>query len=270
LLTVSLPSTPTQILTATVTVTAPLTPTATPEPNATPLPNLADAPVTLPILMYHYISIPPTDADIYRRDLSISPANFEAQMAYLQAEGYTSISPDDLLYHLARQTPLPEKPILITFDDGYRDNYTNAFPILQKYGFHGTFSLVTDPIDFNDDRYLTWAQVQEMHQAGMDFGAHTRRHLDLRQRSLEFLEDEVLTSKQKIEAQLNVPITFFVYPAGRYDARTLSAVREWFWLAVTTQYGASHRYAERYELSRIRIEGEDTLEIFATKLEALR
>ena len=79
--------------------------------------------------MYHYLSDPPPRADRYRRDLSVSPAQFEEQLAYLKADGYQAISLYDLLYHLTLGWPLPEHPIIITFDDGYRDNYTSAFPL---------------------------------------------------------------------------------------------------------------------------------------------
>ena len=105
--------------------------------------------------MYHYVSEPPADADIYRRDLSVTPANFEVQLAWLQGQGYESITLTDLVYHLARGWSLPDKPVILTFDDGYRDNYTNAFPLLLEYGYTGTFFLVTGPIDFENPDYLT-------------------------------------------------------------------------------------------------------------------
>lgn len=230
--------------------------------------DLGDLQVRVPILMYHFISIPPPGADIYRRDLSVSPERFAEHLAYLQAEGYTSISAQTLLAAMAGQQSLPPKPVWLTFDDGYADNYSNAFPLLQQYGFRGTFALVTDPIDFNDRNYLSWPQVQEMQAAGMEFGAHTRRHMDLRDRSWAFLEEEVLASKITIETQLGQPVMFFVYPAGRYDAQTLRFVETaGFELAATTAYGFEHRYRDRFELSRVRVSGADTAEILAAKLE---
>ena len=94
----------------------------------------------VPILMYHYLSIPPADANLYRIDLSVSPDLFAPQLDRIQAEGYTTISLYDLLAHLWEGAPLPEKPVVITFDDGYRDNYTNAFPLLRERGMIATFS----------------------------------------------------------------------------------------------------------------------------------
>ena len=93
-----------------------------------PTPDGIARTVQLPILMYHYVSVPPADADIYRKDLSIAPADFAAHLDRMQADGYTAISLYDFLNHLTLGTSLPEKPVIITFDDGYRDNYENAFP----------------------------------------------------------------------------------------------------------------------------------------------
>jgi peptidoglycan/xylan/chitin deacetylase (PgdA/CDA1 family) len=219
------------------------------------------------MLMYHYLSVPPANADIYRQDLSVTPENFEAQLAYLQSEGYTTISLDDLTYHLAGLRDLPPKPIILTFDDGYADNYTNAFPLLQKYGFQATFAIVTEPIDFGDPNYMTWAQVQEMHAAGMDFASHTRHHLDLRNRGLDFLRDQIIFSKEAIEYRLQEPVRYFVYPGGQYDQAVIDLLQVAdFWGALTTQYGAEYGYADRFEMPRIRIRGEDDLTVFTIKL----
>lgn len=218
--------------------------------------------------MYHYISVPPAGADIYRRDLSVTPQNFEAQLAWLKDNGYTVISLTDLVYHLAGHRALPPKPVIITLDDGYADNYTNAFPLLQKYGFKATMSLVTQPIDFGDPNYVSWDNVIEMHQAGIDFAAHTYRHYDLRNQDNDFLVYEILGSKEAIEARINEPVRIFVYPSGQYDQRVIDVVESAnFWAALTTQDGNVHSYRDRFELLRIRVRGADSLETFAEKLE---
>ena len=142
--------------------------------------------------MYHYLSSPPSDADRYRRDLSVSPELFEQHLAYLKEQGYQTISLDDLTYSLALGRPLPsgEKPILITFDDGYLDNYQNAFPLLQKYGFTGVFFVVTELAERASagmiapdglryaDAYMTWDQLRAMTAAGMEVECHARVHED--------------------------------------------------------------------------------------------
>lgn len=220
--------------------------------------------------MYHYLSIPPADADIYRKDLSVTPKNFETQLIYLKENGYSTISLADLAYHLAGRYDLPPHPIIITFDDGYVDNYANAFPLLKKYGFTATFSVVTDPLDFGDPRYMSWDNIIEMHAAGMEIGAHTKRHYDLRSDDIDFLVYEILGSKEAIEARINEPVRVFVYPSGKYTSLTEKVVASAnYWVALTTAYGAEERFATRFELPRIRIRGTDSIETFAAKLEVV-
>ncbi len=262
--------TPTATATRTPTPTRTPTATATPTPQPTPVAGAEDIVAHVPILMYHYLSIPPQDADIYRKDLSVTPANFDAQLAYLKENGYTTIHLRDLVYVLAGRRNLPPKPIIITFDDGYRDNYTNAFPLLKKYGFTATFSVVTDPLDFGDPRYMSWDNIIEMHAAGMEIGAHTKRHYDLRSNDMDFLVYEILGSKEAIEARIGEPVRVFVYPSGEYTPLTEKVVASAnYWAALTTAYGAEETFATRFELPRIRMRGTDTIETFAAKLEAI-
>ena len=214
--------------------------------------------------MYHYVSEPPADADIYRRDLSVTPANFEAQLAWLRGQGYTSITLADLVYHLALGWPVPDKALILTFDDGYRDNYTNAFPLLKRYDYVGTFFLVTQPIDNGDPAYLSWDMVEAMHQAGMDFQPHSYRHFDLRDKDVDFLVYEIVGPKEAIEARTGQTVRFFSYPSGSYDDLTIAVLRSaYFWGAVTTEQGATHASDGLFELQRIRVRGRHTLEDLA-------
>jgi peptidoglycan/xylan/chitin deacetylase (PgdA/CDA1 family) len=254
---------PTQTPTASATPTP--SPTATPTFTPTPLPTPDGVSRTahVPILMYHYISEPPADADIYRRDLSVTPADFEAQLSWLRSQGYQGITLTDLVYHLALGWPLPDKPVILTFDDGYRDNYTNAFPLLKKYGYVGTFFLVTRPIDEGDPAYLTWDMVKEMHQAGMVFGPHGYRHYDLAGKDVDFLVYEIVGSKEAIEARTSETARFFSYPSGSYDRQTIAVLQSaYFWGAVTIEQAATHTSDDLFELSRVRIRGKYTLPDF--------
>jgi peptidoglycan/xylan/chitin deacetylase (PgdA/CDA1 family) len=217
--------------------------------------------------MYHYISVPSPGADRYRLDLSVTPADLDAQMAWLAANGYTTITLQDLLYHLTLGWPLPEKPIVLTFDDGYRDAYENAFPILLKYGFVGTFFIITDRLTYGDPNYATWPQVIAMHNAGMDIQSHTRTHPDLRRLSEERLLWQILGSREAIEARVDKEVHFFCYPAGRYDDNTIHALQQFgYWAAVTTEYGATHSNDGLFTLKRLRIRRADTLESFIAKV----
>lgn len=249
------------------TVTPSRTPSPTPSPTPEPTPVEGGTSLRVPILMYHYTSTPPAGADAIRMDLSVTPSLFEAHLAYLRFAGYKTITLEQLVYALSQQGSLPEKPVVLTFDDGYRDNYEYAFPLLRKYGYTGTFFLVTQPIDQNHESYLTWDMVIEMHQAGMEFGSHSYRHSDLTGRDLDFLVYEILGSKEAIEARIGQPVRFFSYPAGRYDETTIRVVASaHFWGAVTTRWGVDQSFDERFELVRLRVRGTDTVPVLAEKL----
>jgi peptidoglycan/xylan/chitin deacetylase (PgdA/CDA1 family) len=267
--------TPTLTKTPTGTLTPTDTPSPTPSPTRTftptpgPTPIVADVALNVPILMYHYISEPPADADAIRRDLSVSPAQFESHLAYLRQAGYESITLRQLAYALSGQETMPAKPIVITFDDGYLDNYQNAFPLLQKYGYTGVFYIFTYPLDHDDPAYLTWEMVEKMHRAGMEFGSHGYRHWELAGRDVDFLVYEILGSKEAIEAHIGQPVRFFSYPVGRYDALAMQVVESAnFWNAVTTEFDIEHTFTNRYALPRIRIHGYDTADKLAQKLDA--
>jgi peptidoglycan/xylan/chitin deacetylase (PgdA/CDA1 family) len=217
--------------------------------------------------MYHYISVPPPDADRYRLDLSVTPADLDVQLAWLAENGFTAITLQELLYHLALGWPLPARPIVLTFDDGYWDAYHNAFPLLQKYGFVGTFFIITDRITYGDHNYATWGQIIEMHNAGMDIQSHTRTHPDLRGQSDVELLWQIQGSREAIEARMDKEVHFFCYPSGRYDEAAIQALKQYgYWAAVTTEYGATHTFEDIFTLKRVRIRRVDTLESFIEKV----
>ncbi len=275
---------PTLAPTATATQPAPTatpaptcTPCPSPVPTATPVPTPTATPwptpdgvvrtAYVPILMYHYISVPPKNADAIRRDLSVSPGAFEEQLRYLKDNGYQSISLYDLNRHLQRGEPLPEKPVILTFDDGYRDNFDFAFPLLVKYGFTGTFFLVTEPIDRGDEAYLTWAQVALMSRMGMDMEPHTYTHADLANKPVDYIVWQVIGSKEAIEARTGKTCRFFAYPSGQYSQSVVDVLKSaYFWGAVVSEGGATHTSDGMFHLKRVRIRGSDSLEQFAQKL----
>ncbi len=218
--------------------------------------------------MYHYLSTPPPGANIYRRDLSVSPEQFDAQLRYLKEQGYHTVSLRDLLYALNRGWDLPDKPIILTFDDGYADNYTNAFPLLRKYGFTATFFVLTSLVDEEHPGYLTWLQIREMSRAGMEFGSHSKDHPDLRRRNRDFLIWQILGSKQSIESYTRKPVFAFSYPSGHYDVRVEKVLAEAGYLAsVTTEQGTEHTSDRLLRLERIRVRGEYNVDRFAEMLD---
>jgi peptidoglycan/xylan/chitin deacetylase (PgdA/CDA1 family) len=210
--------------------------------------------MAVPILMYHYVSELPADADDVRTDLTISPDLFRAHMEALFYQGYTPISLYDLDNALLTGEQLPPKPVVLTFDDGYIDHYTNVFPVLEEYGFTGTFFIITSTADEANPAYVSWAQIAEMSSAGMDMESHTKTHPDLRSRDNDFLVYEMLGSIESLSAYTGKTPHMFSYPIGRYDDATLSVAQSLpIWRAVTTQNGYLMTTDNRLELPRLRI-----------------
>jgi peptidoglycan/xylan/chitin deacetylase (PgdA/CDA1 family) len=244
--------------------------TVTPQPTLTPVPTPTRQPpsfVRAPILMYHYISKPPRNADRFRIDLSVAPEDFERQLYYLAANGYTTISLDDLYRHLSTGEPLPYKPVVLTFDDGYIDAYENAFPLLKQYGMTGTFFIPTDFVNNGNPNHATWSMLKEMAGAGMSIESHSRTHPDLRGRSFEFLVWEILGPIEQIEAHTGKRPRFFCYPSGKYDEAVIRMLKSVDTLAaVTTEYGSLHTLRNSMTWPRLRLHGSTTIEGFAAML----
>lgn len=218
--------------------------------------------------MYHYISRPPANADVYRRDLSVAPEQFAEHVRYLKDAGYATVTLDDLLYALTEGRPLPPKPVILTFDDGYVDNYENAFPILREAGFTGTFFIMTDLVTDEAAGYMTWPQVEEMSAAGQLFGSHGRQdHRSLKGRSLDYLVWVALGSKEAIEEHLGYHPRWVAYPSGEYDAQTIAVFRSaGYWGGLTIEQGAEHSLDDIFELQRIRVRGSHTTKDLANLL----
>ena len=221
--------------------------------------------VRVPILMYHYVSVPPEDADIYRRDLSVTPDQFADQLAWLRDNGYSAITLDDLFDALEVGAPLPPHPVVLTFDDGYADAFTNAFRLLKRFGLRGTFFVVTGWIDANTPGYLTWDQARAMAAAGMSIQSHSQTHPDLTDGcDYDCLVYQILGSVQTIEAEIGIRPRFFCYPSGRYDDAVLEILPQvGIEAAVTTVGGTRHVNERPLELARLRVRGTTTLEDFA-------
>lgn len=200
----------------------------------------------IPVLNYHLVNKQKLNA------LSITPEQFDEQMAYLHKNGYTTISPDQLLDYLQDNKPLPEKPILITFDDGYEDTYTEAYPILQKYNFTATVFLVTDYVD--SERYITWEQVKEMNTNGFTFGSHTLSHVSLAKISNEEAEHQLVKSREAIEWRIKKPVKYFAHPGGFYKAETGQLLQKSGYRAgFTVNLGRAQAGSDVFAIKRIPI-----------------
>jgi len=232
-----------------------------PTPAIAPTPDGEARSARVPILMYHYVSEPPAGADRYRVDLSVTPQTFAAHLDAMQQAGYTPISLYTLLAHLNQGEPLPEKPVIITFDDGYRDNYEHAFPLLRERGMTATFFVVTDFIDEQREGYLTWDMVREMYAAGMSIESHGRNHVSLKNKDRDYLIWQALGSLETIQYELGVRPYFVSYPAGEYDDLTITIFREaGYWAGVTTAQGATHHSDDLFRIRRVRVRNSTTVE----------
>jgi peptidoglycan/xylan/chitin deacetylase (PgdA/CDA1 family) len=270
------PAQPTAIPTPTpiiITVVATPDPTQMPAPTATAAPTptafvtapAPGKPASVPILMYHHVQDLASDATELQLTWTVSPQNFDAQMALVARRGFHTITMGQLVAHLKGGKPLPAKPIVISFDDGWEEQYATAFPILKKYHLIGTFFVYTRPIDHG--QFMTWAQLKEMSAAGMDVQAHTLTHPHLRTLPPDEAMKEIADSKSIIETHLGKPVVAFAYPFGEYNVSIIDMVkRAGYESAVTLAAGYQQRADELFTLHRIRVSYQDTLDEFAKRL----
>ena len=240
--------------------------TATPQPpSATPL--VAPLVLRVPVLMYHYISLvpPQQSTDRFAVDLRVPPDLFEKHLAYLRDEGYSTIGMPTLWEALNGRATLPKKPVILTFDDGYADAYTNAFPLLKKYGFIGTFFITCNLI--GRPGYMTWDQVKELDHLGMDIESHAMDHKAMSGFSLAGLAYEMGQARATLAQQLGHEVRFFAYPSGDYNATALQgAAANGYFAAFLKGGGSSQSLDWRYTLRRTRVTGYASVDTFKAAL----
>ncbi len=212
------------------------------------------------ILMYHSVSD-------WKHFTTVSPQNFERQMAYIVAKKIPVISLLELVRRLKAKEPLGGA-IAITFDDGYRDNFTAAYPILKKYNFPATVFIETDLIgeSYDDVPHMTTGEMQQMSDL-IEFGAHTKSHPKLAELSAAEAREEIVGSKKILEEILHTPCTLFACPFGNYNQETLSLLRDArFEAAVTVKEGTVGLASDPLELPRVSIDSSTTFAQFKGKL----
>ena len=216
--------------------------------------------VSVPILMYHHVG-PLLNTDAVASDLTVSIADFESQIQYFKEKGYASVSLAQVYSAVAFQIPLPPKPVVFTFDDGYQDVFENAIPILEKYGFTGTFAIATELL--GRPSYAVWDEVLEAQKSGMEIVSHTENHLDLTsdKYSDKDLNREIFGSKQVLEEKLGTSIDFFVYPYGKYNDKVVGLVKAaGYKLALTTAFGLQVHEQTLLTTPRLRVHGQNGLD----------
>ena len=222
--------------------------------------------ITLPILMYHYVRQPPSmRTDLLGYKLSVSPADFAAQMAWLSLHGYHPVDFNDVRAYFAGAAPLPAKPVVITLDDGYADLYTAAYPILAARGFKAVAYIVSGFV--GRSAYATAEQIVQMDRNGIEIASHTVDHADLARSSFASTMRELVESKRWLEHLLGHPVLDFAYPSGQFNAQVVAEVKQaGYDTAVTTMSSVDHSVADRYLWTRIRVGGGESMADFTHNL----
>ena len=187
-------------------------------------------PLSVPILMYHEIAQPPETTS----RLAVSPDDFAAQLAYLYGGGFKTVTAAELLAAVVGAGQLPDRAVVLTFDDGYEDFHSRAMPLLERYGFTATVFVTTGWVQDagpllvgrRPGRMLSWSQIAEAADAGIEVGAHSRQHLQLDQLPEKLLREELYTSKAQLEDKLGSPVTGLAYPFGYSNARVRQVARD--------------------------------------------
>ncbi len=208
----------------------------------------------LPILTYHSV-------DDSGSVVSVAPALFARQMAHLAAHGWRTLTVAQAVGHLQRGA-VPERHVAITFDDGYRNVFTEAFPVLRRHGFTATVFLVTDYVGRDNGwpghqppmgtrPLMGWDDALVMWEQGVELGAHTGTHPDLTRLAPDPVEAEVARSVAEIEARTGAPVETFAYPYGAVDGAALAAARRHVRAACTTRLGRARPGDDLHLLDRI-------------------
>jgi peptidoglycan/xylan/chitin deacetylase (PgdA/CDA1 family) len=217
------------------------------------------------ILMYHMISEPKTAAEV---KYACPPRQFEKHVQMLLNQGFKPISINAVENYYTHQASIPDKSFLITLDDGFEDNYTNAFPIFQRYNIPAVIYLATGLLGktnqwmnvptFSERKMLSWRQIKEMANHGIHFGSHTVSHPKLTELDDDTVKMELGQSKQIIEDQLGVECAHFAYPYGLITEKTRELVRQaGFKTACSTRSGFNNDERDPCMLHRIEVYGND-------------
>lgn len=236
-------------------------------PVSTPLEKVvAPGQVVIPVLMYHHIEVNPRPYNALWASLFVTPDQLNQQFKYLLDHHFHPIFLEELYSALKGTFILPDHPIVLTFDDGYRSFYTNAFPLLKKYHFKATQFMITAVTTY--PAYSTWDQVIEMDRSDLvEMAAHTRHHPDLTQLSKASINIEVKGSKSDIEDHLHKPIHWFAYPYGTYNNTVIQAVKDAGFLgAASVIYGYKQSLDSIYLMPRIMVDGRFSINEFASRV----
>ena len=213
----------------------------------------------IPVLMYHMIG------DVPDNDAVLLESHFREQMQFLKDNGFHPISMDQLYDYVVDGKPVPVKPVVITFDDGYPDTYSVVMPIMKEYGYPCTVFIPA--YDADQGTRLTWQQIQEMKDAGMTIASHSYRHERLTDLSPRQVDEDVTRSQAELKERLGIVNEYFCYPYGRTDAAVQDVMKKHgIKLAVTMNPGWVKHGDNPYALNRIWIGNAVELENFKQRV----
>lgn len=211
----------------------------------------------MPILVYHSFNYE-------KGTFFVTPENFKRQMEYIKKNGYKVITLDELARSIKDKKSLKRNKVVITIDDGYRDNFQYAYPVLKKLGFPATIFLITDFIGTGKG-FLNWEEVVTMSKNRIFFGGHTKTHFYLGSMMDEKAAlDEIIGSKKAIEEKIGMPVDYFCYPGGGFNEKTKALVAQaGYQGACTTNRGFAKFNRDVYELKRIKVTNSDAAKPFS-------
>lgn len=237
--------------------------------------------VAVPILMYHHVAnIFPT-MNLLDRSLTVTPTMFSAQLDYLKKMGYHTITLNQIMDALYYGGPLPKKPIILTFDDGYDDAYNYAYPILKAHGYSGMFYIITGKVGWRGQ--ATWDQLKQMLANGMQIGSHTIHHVDMGDTYLSspaLAQQEAQIAQATLQSNLGIPIQHFCYPnGGPFKGHNLVLQQEVVallarngYVSATTDPGPTgyiQNSLTPLAMLRIRVDGRETFPQFTGSIPAV-
>lgn len=216
------------------------------------------------VLMYHKIS----RRNAHKEKLRVFPEDFRRQMKYLKEKGYKSISLKELREYFDGKKKFFFKPVVLSFDDGYKDNYLNAVPVLREYGFSAVFFISTAYVgkdnlwDVNEaadaEPMMGWDEIKKLCEQGFEIGSHTVSHTDLTKLSREEIFKELENSRAMLESELGVEITAVSYPFGHYNEEVMKVTSEaGYSLGIATRHGINVGTDNPMAVKRILIRGYD-------------
>lgn len=198
------------------------------------------------VLVYHHIGYLPANPTQAERNVTNTPEAFRAHMKLLHDEGFNVVGFSDVVACTIGEGALPEKAVVITFDDGIKSQFTKARPVLKEYGFTATFFVVTDYVGHGGN-VMSWDDLHALETEGMTVASHTRKHRWLTRISDEALAEELAGSKARLEAELGHSVDYLAYPFGAYDARAMAAAQAAGYLAARSiKHGTEHLTGDLY------------------------